>query len=307
MSSKIKQMILLMFVLSISLLVTNAVAEQKPIDSLEHLDNLEAILKSERMDLYAEHVVLYKIRYKSDDCEVVGYISAPLDYLEQEYPVLIYNRGGNKEFGKLEPGAAASFAHAGYVVLASQYRGVDGGTGTEEFGGNDINDVIKLIDISEWFGFVQPGGVYMAGHSRGGMMTYIACRMDTRIRAATVAAGISDTVANYEERASDMKRVYVQLLGGSPEQVPEEYKKRSAVEWADEINIPLLIVHGGERDWRVKTSHAEKMATLLDEYDKEYKLIIYENADHGLGDTQWLDEMMKWFAAHPIRDTNGGY
>jgi len=35
--------------------------------------------------------------------------------------------------------------------------------------------------ISERFDFVQAGGVYMAGFSHGGMMTYIACRMDDRV------------------------------------------------------------------------------------------------------------------------------
>lgn len=42
--------------------------------------------------------------------------------------------------------------------------------------------------------------------------------------------------------------------------MPEEYEKRSAVKWADKINIPILIVHGGSKDWRVSTQQAKAMA-----------------------------------------------
>lgn len=269
------------------------------IGSLEDLDRIDDILNVSVINTFAEYVVQYKIRYKSDDYEVVGYVAAPLDYLEHDYPVLIFNRGGNREFGKISEIDVASFANMGYIVLASQYRGNDGGTGIEQFGGDDINDVIKLIDISERFDFVQAGGVYMAGLSRGGMMTYIACRMDDRIKAATICAGISDAFSNYEERY-DMKPIYQLLVGGTPEEMPDEYIKRSAIRWADEINVPLLIIHGGEKDWRVDTSQSENMAAQLEQYGKEYKLIIYEDADHSLHNTQWHLEMIAWFDAHPL-------
>lgn len=269
------------------------------ISSLEDLDKLNDILKVSTVNTSAASVVQYKIRYKSDDCEVVGYIAAPLDYLKYDYPVLIFNRGGNREFGKLSGAEVANFAAKGYVVLASQYRGNDGGTGKEQFGGDDINDIIKLIDISECFDFVQSGGVYMTGLSRGGMMTYIACRMDDRIKAATIGAGVSDAFANYEAR-DDMKKVYLALVGGTPKKMHEEYVKRSAVRWPDEINVPLLIIHGGEKDWRVDTSQSENMAALLEQYGKEHKLIIYENADHSLQGTKWLLEMIAWFNEHPL-------
>lgn len=298
--------------------------DAKEISSLEQLSQLKDIIKAEEIsdlgDFYSDKICMYKIRYKSDDCEVVGYIAAPLDYLENEYPVLVFNRGGNQEFGALSHDtmaiaaskidedaarqtgldvalnrAAEECTKNGYIVLASQYRGVDGGTGTEEFGGSDVNDVLKLIDISEGFLFARPGGVYMAGFSRGGMMTYIACRQDERIIAAAVGSGISNAVDNYTERDSDMKEIYVSLIGGTPEELPDEYEKRSAVLWADEINCPLLIVHGGGKDWRVLTHHASDMAQALESSGKTHKLVIYEEMDHDLGIQFWFD-MDDWFA-----------
>ena len=247
--------------------------------------------------------VIYRIRYESGGYEVIGYVSAPIDFLEREYPILIYNRGGNRTFGALTPDRIVMFPLRGYIVLASQYRGVAGGTGMEQFGGDDINDVLKLIDISESFGFAQQGGVYMFGGSRGGMMTYIASRMDERIRAAAVWAGISNSFEGFHEREFAMRRVFIELVGGTPDELPEEFKRRSAVMWADEIMVPLLIGHGGDADWRVPPHHAVNMADALERYGRPHRLVIYPDADHGGGAyfMDFLNEMDEWFRLHPIQ------
>lgn len=57
---------------------------------------------------------------------------------EGKYPCIIYNRGGNRDFGSLKVATGATLmgmlAAQGYVVIASQYRGNAGGEGAEEFG-----------------------------------------------------------------------------------------------------------------------------------------------------------------------------
>jgi len=64
------------------------------------------------------------------------------------YPCVIYNRGGNRDFGGLLVAHGAitlgKLAKEGYVVIASQYRGNGGSEGQEEFGGKDVNDLFIL-------------------------------------------------------------------------------------------------------------------------------------------------------------------
>ena len=64
-------------------------------------------------------------------------------------------------------------------------------------------------------------------------------------------------------------------------QNPEEYEKRSAVYWAEEIKCPILIIHS-KLDERVSFEQAEKMVEALEEAGKEYKFISYEDDVHGL-------------------------
>jgi len=243
-------------------------------------------------------VLIYRIRYISDDYEVIGYVAAPADFIETSYPILIYNRGGNNVTltGLLNPMYIGYFALRGYVVLASQYRGAAGGTGMEQWGGDDINDVLNLITISESFYFAKQGGVFMVGESRGGMMTYIALRMDDRIKAAASWAGVSNAFDSFNQR-NDMQRIYTRLVGGTPDEVPDEFERRSAVFWANEFKAPILIGHGGNRDWRVHTAHSINLAEVLEKYDKPHKLIIYQDADHGMP-WEFMYEMDEWFKQH---------
>ena len=171
---------------------------------------------------YDGQVDTFRIRYQSDDCQVEGYIAAP-KALQGPVPAIIYNRGGNREFGKLLPEKISRYAAYGYVCLGTQYRGNSGGTGQEEFGGVEVNDAINLISIALKLSFVRKEGVYMTGHSRGGMTTYIACARDPRIKAAAIGAGLADSFIMFGRKREPMAEVYLDLVKATPEEKPEEY------------------------------------------------------------------------------------
>ncbi len=266
---------------------------------VESYEKKEDIISIEELDLeqiYQEgvEVYTYKIKYQSDGCEVVSYLSVPISCLEEKkaYPCIIFNRGGNRDYGANEPENIAYLAETSkMIIFASQYRGVDGGTGKDEFGGDDLQDVSKLIDLCEYFSFVDMEQLYMMGISRGGMMTYMAVREDDRIKKAVVVSGEADNFMGWEER-EDMHEVYMDLIGKTPEEAPEEYEKRSATYWADEIKCPILIIHS-KLDERVSYAQAEKMAQCLEEAGKEYKFISYEDDVHGLHPEDF-DIIMDW-------------
>lgn len=256
--------------------------------------NIKDIISIDSIEDESEEVVTYNVRYKSDECEVVSYLSIPEKCLENKeaYPCVIFNRGGNREFGANTPEYIAKMSETSEkVVFASQYRGVSGGTGKDEFGGDDLHDVLKLVDFCEAFSFVDMEQLYMMGISRGGMMTYMAVREDERIKKAVVVSGEADNFMGWGERA-DMHEVYMDLIGKTPEEAPEEYEKRSATYWADEIKCPVLIIHS-KLDERVSYAQAEKMAQCLDKYGKEYKLVSYEDDVHGLHQEDF-DIIMDW-------------
>ena len=93
---------------------------------------------------------LYKITYESDGLKINGYLATPK--ATGTYPVIIYNRGGNRDYSALNDLNATyllqNIAEWGYVVLASNYREGGGSEGKEEFGGKDVNDVHNLVPLA---------------------------------------------------------------------------------------------------------------------------------------------------------------
>lgn len=271
------------------------------IHEIRALADVICLEKIETAEAYAAAVDTYRLRYRSGECEVEGYLALPKQITEP-IPAIIFNRGGNRDFAPLQPIWVSRYASYGYVSLGSQYRGNCGGTGREEFGGADVDDVIKLIDIALQLSFVRHEGVYMSGHSRGGMMTYRACARDSRIKAATIGAGVSDCFYMYyrfDGKEYDMRQDCDELIGGPPHEMPEEYVKRSAVCWADKIIPPVLIFQGTD-DWRVYPGQAFAMDRALTAAGKEHKLVIFEGADHSLRGTTYIDDVIAWFRAHPL-------
>ncbi|MBQ3265845.1 MAG: S9 family peptidase [Ruminococcus sp.] len=224
----------------------------------------------------------YKFTYLSDGLKIKGYISIPASAQISQKPCkcVLYNRGGNRDYGTLEDDTTAQFcAASGRIVIASQYREADGALGYDQFGGDDLHDVIKLIDICEnHFSFVDMDDFCVFGASRGGMMTYMAARQDDRIKLIISLSGVSDLFNSYESR-EDMKRVLEETIGCTPEENPAEYEKRSAVYWADEINIPVLIIHS-KLDQQVPFEQAEEMVEKLKDHT-DCTFITHEDDVHG--------------------------
>jgi dipeptidyl aminopeptidase/acylaminoacyl peptidase len=75
----------------------------------------------------------------------------PKDIAGRKLPLILFNRGGNRDFGELSPWEEEgfySYVSNGFVVLGSQYLGVDGGQGREELGGADVHDVLNLLPLA---------------------------------------------------------------------------------------------------------------------------------------------------------------
>lgn len=245
----------------------------------------------------SDSCVSYKFLYRSDGYWIDGYLSIPWQFIYNESPgkCILYNRGGNSRIGLLsDEDTARICAETNRIVVASQYRGAAGGQGRDEFGGDDMNDVIKLIDLCEkHFAFVDMEDFCTIGVSRGGMMSYLAARQDERIKRIMAVSAVSDLFKSYEER-EDMQQLLENCIGASPEEASEEYEKRSAVYWADEIVVPVLIIHSKD-DERVPFAQAQAMYDKLKLNNEDVSFVARDDSLHGLSMenadviSDWLD------------------
>lgn len=233
----------------------------------------------------------FKITYLSDGLKVKAFMSVPKG--AGTYPCVLFNRGGNRDFGKLNDMSFIRFLGEmstwGYVVIASQYRGNDGGEGKEEFGGKDVNDIVNLIPLLSKVDKADTSRIGMFGWSRGGMMTYRALTQTCRIRAAVIGSGLADAILQTRKRP-EMETVFSELVPGFAANRDSALKSRSAVYWPEKIcaTTPLLIM-AGSADWRVTCNDAFEMVKKLQEINHPVRFSLFEGGQHSL--IEHLDEV----------------
>lgn len=280
----------------------STVAEEKnDIYCFEDYESSE-IFNIRKVDLSKElsaKCVSYQFTYLSDNLKINAYISIPNSLAQTQKPgkCLMYNHGGNRDYGKLEEDTTANICVlCDRIVVASQYRGCGGSEGTDQFGGDDVHDVINLIDLCEkQFSFIDMDDFCVSGASRGGVMTYSAARQDNRIKRIIAMSAVTDLFDCYESCDDDMKKLLVEMIGCTPEENPKEYKKRSAVCWADEIKVPILFIHS-KGDVQVSYQQAEKLYKKLKDRT-ECKFISHEGDSHGVPQQGDIVEIRKWLSA----------
>ncbi len=226
-----------------------------------------------------------RIQYLSDGLKVVGFVVKPRDPRGKRYPVVIYNRGGVQDIGKIDAQNILDFyelAANGFVVLASQYRGNDGGEGMEEVGGADVADVVNLVSLASSLPYSDPDNMFFYGVSRGAMMTFLALARGVTVNAAAVVGGIYDMQALMESAKQRMPGVanrVMKLIPDYSSRGAAALAERSVMQWPEKITVPLLMIHGAD-DEEVPVSQALMFAEKFSRLRKEYELIVYAKDIH---------------------------
>jgi dipeptidyl aminopeptidase/acylaminoacyl peptidase len=252
-----------------------------------------------------ESSVVEKITYLSDGLKINGYLAYPIN--EGKYPCIIWNRGGIGNSGAIDEfnakGIYGQIASWGYCVFASQYRGNAGSEGKDEFGGEDVKDVLNLIPLAEEVEHADKNIWGIEGWSRGGMMTYLALTRTDIFKAAVVMGGIANLRCNAEE-SRFMKNLYKLGLGDlKPEEFADRCESRSIINFPDKIskNTSLLIMHGTADD-RVLPHDSLDLAEELVKLNYHFRLIMLEKGDHFLkSHRKEVDEMRKeWYKKYLV-------
>ena len=298
----------LLFLISYALHAQNGKIINKETLQWQKDSTFQKLFKKETLKpkyTYLNTVSIEKITYISDGLKVKGYLVQPKK--KGNYPCIIYNRGGNKEFRKLTSRKAvfilAKIASWGYTVAASQYRGNDGGEGKEEFGGADINDVLNLIPLFKNVQYTDTTKMGIYGWSRGGMMTYLTLAKTNKFKAAMVGGALSDLRYWIETRKDTIESVYYKNIPKYTQNKSKALNDRSAINQVETISktTPILMVHG-TADWRVVPEMALDLSKAFLKQKIPHKLVLFEGGNHGLTEfreevdalaKQWFDTYLK--------------
>ncbi|MBN7819667.1 alpha/beta hydrolase family protein [Bowmanella yangjiangensis] len=245
--------------------------------------------------------------YQVDGFNVEGYYLKPKAKPGRKLPVVIYNRGGNGDFGYVVFGKKldihAEIASQGFIVIGSQYRGASkhiDSNGFDEFGGADVNDVVALVDIIKQIPDADSENIAMMGWSRGSMQSYLAAKRLANIKALIAVAGVSDVQQALADRPA-MEHVYKKRAPDFTNNRQHVQDQRSVAKWAHELpaNMPILLLHG-DQDERVNVTHSTRLAEILESLERPHKLVIYPGDNHGLTKhrQEMISEVVSWLKTY---------
>ena len=247
------------------------------------------------------------IRFKArDGVEIAAVVTLPRGRDAKALPVIIMPHGGPAARNSEGWGWWAQFlADRGYAVIQPNFRGSSGyGEAFAKLGEgawglamqDDLNDALAWAAKE---GIADPKRACMVGGSYGGYAAMRAAQRDGALyRCAISFAGVSNLNAmkQYDRRFLNSGRRGDWLAKQAP-----DLQSVSPVNFADQISIPILLIHGKE-DQRVPVRQSRELAAKLRKAGKPMRYIEQPLGDHHLSRqedrTQFLREMEAFLKVH---------
>ena len=268
------------------------------------MKRFDSLFGEQKFKEYKNQLACVTFSYTVDGNAVRGYAISPKNMAHSKLPVLVYNRGGNGNFGGVVFGKMMldlfPLSIQGFVVNGSQYRGTFSSDSKlqDEFGGSDVKDVTELLSYIPKVRGADQNRIGMFGSSRGGMQTFLVLKESKDIKAIAVIASPTDLFKGLVKRP-EMENVYKSKIPNYDKNKTEELKKRSVIKWVAELpkNVPILLLHG-DNDKRVSVDHSIELAKELEMYKIPHKLVLYPDDNHGLfnNKSKAQKELVNWFS-----------
>lgn len=236
-------------------------------------------------------IITHRLSYGSQP-EHFGDLYLPRE--GSQHPVVVLIHGGfwrNPYTLKLMVGLARDLARKGIAAWNIEYRRVG-----DEGGGwpGTLHDVAAATDHLQQIASsyaLNPQRVIAVGHSAGGHLAlWLAARFRlapghalaapangaTKLKGVVSQAGAMDLARAWRLRLG--QGAAAELLGGSPEEMPERYAAASPAELLP-LGVPQVLIHGSADD-SVPLIMSQKYARRARAAGDKVKLVELPNIDH---------------------------
>jgi len=218
---------------------------------------------------------------------VHGFIMPPQNMESgKKYPAVMYIHGGPTPFyGYALTYEYQLLAAAGIGVIFCNFRGT-GGYGDEHGALSQATDGTATTDLLQFvnecvraFPWIDGDRIGVTGGSFGGYMTNWLVTHTRRFKAAVTQRSIANELIQYA--SSDMagsSKDYNDFTDFMKAQL-----RKSAVAYADKIDIPFLILHS-LCDMRCPVEHAHQLFTAVKDThpDLPVRMVLFPDSNHGL-------------------------
>ena len=214
----------------------------------------------------------------------------------ERLPALVHVHGGptGQWYRGFDP-FAQFLVDLGLVVIAPNPRGSTGygvewrDAAIRDWGGDDLEDIAGAVKYLKTLPQVDPNRIVIFGGSYGGFMTFIAATKKPDLWHAAVAwVGITDLKKMYGD-STEFFQYFLRAQMGDPETEADLWADRSAINFADQLQAKLLIVHGAN-DPRCPVSQSRIFRDKLIELGRiegdHFEYVEFADEGHGSNDIE---------------------
>jgi dipeptidyl aminopeptidase/acylaminoacyl peptidase len=228
-----------------------------------------------------------RIRYRSHDGRLIpAYLYRPAG--PGPFPVVLSVHGGPHTQERPTyrySGLYASLLDRGVGVLAPDVRGSTGYGKTytrllqRDWGGGELGDLECAVAYLRTLGWVDPTRIGVFGASFGGFAA-LSCvsRLPDLFAVGVSVVGPSNLITAARGSPPAL-RAYIASWFGDPDEDAELLRARSPLTYADQIRVPLLIIHGA-RDQRVTRAESDQIVASLRSRGVAVRYDLYEDEGH---------------------------
>ena len=241
----------------------------------------------------------FVVSYRSEGLKIYALMTVPRgDKPAGGWPVIVFNHGyippDDYRTTERYVSYVDGFAHHGYIVFKSDYRGHGNSEGKpRSYGYPDFTtDVLNAVASLKNHPQAAPGRIGMWGHSMGGYLTLRAMVISKDIRAGNIWAGV---VGSYEEIADLWFSRQVNPVAedgrswreaffaqhGSPAQNPDFWNAISATSYLKDLSGPLQLHHAFE-DTDVPIEMSRQLIKRAQAAKQVADLTEYKNDNHNI-------------------------
>jgi dipeptidyl aminopeptidase/acylaminoacyl peptidase len=226
-----------------------------------------------------------QIRYHSDDgLEIAALLYRPAN---PNGAAILYAHGGpTAQYGYGWDAVAQYFVAKGYTWLAPNFRGSTGyGAAFEHanydnWGVGDTQDCLHGALFLHTLDWIDPARIGIFGPSYGGFMVACCLARDPDYLFACGASKYGDAnVLTSWAQCERETRLYTEMQIGHPAQRPQVYRDASPIYQIENVQRPLLIIHGLEDDV-VPPQASEEWVEALRRAGKTFEYKTYAGEPH---------------------------
>lgn len=180
-----------------------------------------------------------------------------------------------------------NYINDGYIVIEPDIYYDESGPGVSA-----VKSVEEALERVEGLYPVDKENIGLIGHSFGGYETNFIVSQTSRFKTAVSSAGVSDLnsfflTVNWNTMVPDMWRLETQQwrMGTDLFSGYDKYRKNSPVNYAENVNTPLLLI-AGKSDYKINWNQSVMYFMALKKAGKQVNMLLYPGEDHELLNTE---------------------